>query len=291
MKIVTDSAADLPVNEIEDLGIIVAPLSIQFTEGEVKSNEITPDEFYDRLRAMVPKVPTTSQPSAGLFSELYQKIASAGEEILSVHISSGLSGTLELARVGAEQVKEILVTPVDSLTLSGGQRFQVLASALAARAGWTKQAILERLAQIRANTEVIYTLETLDYLARGGRIGRVQALAGSILGLKPIINVDKKDGKYNSIGRERTLTKAMGKIATHLVAEYGVETPLWVTVLHGQFHQQADQLAELIRAKLPVSKLEILRISPVLGVHTGPGIVGAAVVPMKIMEGLGGGPG
>lgn len=286
MKIVTDSAADLPVNEIESYGIEVAPLSIHFPEGEVKSNEITHDEFYNRLRAMVPKVPTTSQPSAGFFSKLYQKIATAGEEILSVHISSGLSGTLESARLGAEHVKEILVTPIDSLTLSGGQRYQVLAAALAAKAGWSKHAIQERLEKIRANTEVIYTLETLDYLARGGRIGRVQAIAGSILRLKPIINVDKKDGKYNSIGKERTLNKAMMKIVDHLVGEYGIETPLWVTVLHGQFQEQAEQLAELLRTRLSVSKLEILRISPVLGVHTGPGIVGAAVVPMQMMEGI-----
>jgi DegV family protein with EDD domain len=286
MKIVTDSAADLPVNEIVDYGIEVAPLSIHFPEGEVKSNEITPDDFYNRLRAMFPKIPTTSQPSAGFFSNIYQKIADSGEEILSVHISSGLSGTLEAARLGAEHIQGIPVTPIDSLTLSGGQRFQVLAAALAVKAGWTKQAILDRLEQIRAKTEVIYTLETLDYLARGGRIGRVQALAGSILHLKPIINVDKKDGKYNSIGKERTLNKAMTKIVDHLVREYGIETPLWVTVLHGQFHEQAEQLAELIRARLSVSKLEILRISPVLGVHTGPGIVGAAVVPMQVMEGI-----
>jgi DegV family protein with EDD domain len=286
MKIVTDSAADLPAAEIEAYGIEVAPLSIHFPEGEVKSNEISPDEFYDRLRAMFPKIPTTSQPSAGFFSKLYQKIAAAGDEILSVHISSGLSGTLAAARLGAEHVRDILVTPIDSLTLSGGERFQVLAAALAVKAGWTKQAIQERLDQIRAQTEVIYTLETLDYLARGGRIGRVQAIAGSLLHLKPIINVDKKDGKYNSIGRERTLNKAIKKIVDQLAREYGPDTPVWVTVLHGQFQEQANQLAEQIRQRLSVSKLEILRISPVLGVHTGPGIVGAAVVPMRMMEGI-----
>lgn len=287
MKIVTDSAADLPIEELEAYGIEVAPLSIHFPEGEIKSNEISPDEFYDRLRAMVPKLPTTSQPSAGFFSRLYQRIASAGDEILSVHISSGLSGTIGAARMGAEHVRDILITPIDTLTLSGGQRFQVLAAALAVRAGWTKQAIQDRLEQIRAQTEVIYTLETLDYLARGGRIGRVQALAGSLLHLKPIINVDKKDGKYNTVGKERTINKALKKIVDHLVNQYGVETPLWVTVLHGQFQEQADLLAEMLRERLPVAKLEILRISPVLGVHTGPGIVGAAVVPFKMMEGIG----
>ena len=240
IKIVTDSAGDLPAEEVSEYGIEVAPLSIHFPEGEVKSNEITPDEFYNRLRAMVPMVPTTSQPSSGFFTRLYQNIAAAGDEVISVHISSGLSGTVEAARMGADRVREILVTPIDSLTLSGGQRFQVLAAALAARAGWTNHAIQERLDQIRAQTEVIYTLETLDYLARGGRIGRVQAIAGSLLHLKPIISIDKKDGKYNSVGKERTLKKALKKIVDHLAERYGADTSLWVTILHGQFQEQAE---------------------------------------------------
>jgi len=287
MKIVTDSAADLPVNEVEELGVVVAPLSITFPDGEVKSDEITPDEFYDRLRLMRPKVPSTSQPSAGYFSDLYQKLAASGEEILSIHISSGLSGTLESARLGAEHVKDLLFTPVDSLTLSGGLRFQVMAAALAVRAGWTKQSILDLLEQIRANTEVIYTLDTLEYLARGGRIGRVQAIAGSILHLKPVISVDKRDGKYNSVGKERTLNKAMASIISYLADVYENEVPLWVTVLHGQFQEQAEQVAKLMRERFTVARLEILRISPVLGVHTGPGIVGVAAVPMGYMENIG----
>lgn len=294
MRIVTDSGADLPVAEAQELGITVAPLFIQFSEGEIESSAISHDVFYDRLAAMRPEIPTTAQPSAGIFAELYQQLAEKGEEIFSVHISSGLSGTIQSAQLGMKEmagtaVSTLLsagITVIDSLTLSGGQRFQVLAAAWGAKAGWSKEAIVARLDQIRAKTEVIYTLETLEYLARGGRIGRVQALAGSLLKIKPVIKVDKTDGKYSTVAKGRTLTKTMTSIVDYLVEQYGAETPLWVSVLHGKVPDKAEALAEMIKSRLSVAKLEVLRISPVLGVHTGPGIVGTAVVPMSLLQGI-----
>jgi DegV family protein with EDD domain len=285
MKIVTDSAADLTPEEIESLGIVVAPLEIQFPEGPVQSESITRDDFYARLKAMWPQIPSTSLPSAGRFTELYQKLSHVKEEILSVHISSGLSGTINSARTGAKDALNTVIDHVDTFTLSGGQRFQVLAAALAARAGKSKEFILERLSHIRAQTEVIYTLETLAYLAKGGRIGRVQALAGALLNIKPVIRVDRADGKYSTVGKERTMGRALVSISDYLHQQYG-STALWVSVLHGQAQAQADELSHLLQSKLNVARLEMLRISPVLGVHTGPGIVGTAVVPMHLMEGL-----
>ena len=145
-------------------------------------------------------------------------------------------------------------------------------------------AIHERLAKIREKTEVIYTLDTLEYLARGGRIGRVKAMAGALLNLKPVIRVDT-DGKYTTVTNGRTLNKSMTAIADYLAEKYG-NTPVWVTILHGRFAEKADVLANEFRQKLNIAKIEIQRISPVLGVHTGPGIVGAAVVPMELMEDL-----
>ncbi len=288
MKIVTDCAADMSAEELEQLGVTQAPLFIQFPEGEVNSADITADAFYDRLEAMRPQIPTTAMPSTGLFAELYRKVAQAGENILSIHISSGLSGTINAAREGGEQARpEADVNFWDSLTLSGGERFQVIAAALAAKrkTGWTMEAIKERMEKIREKTEVIYTLDTLEYLARGGRIGRVKAIAGALLNLKPIIRVDT-DGKYSTVKTERTLGKSMTAIAEHLYEKYA-QTPVWVTVLHGRFADKADALAIELKQKLNIGKLEVMRISPVLGVHTGPGIVGAAVVPMELMSDLG----
>jgi DegV family protein with EDD domain len=269
------------VEEATDLDIQVAPLFIKFPEGEVNSNDITPDVFYQRLVSITPRIPTTSQPSSGILADIYKKLVETGEEVLSIHISSGLSGTIESARSGAAQLAGKAVTIVDSMTLSGGERFQVLAAALGARAGRSREQILERLGKIRENTELIYTLETLEYLQRGGRIGRVQALAGSLLGIKPLIRVEKSDGKYSNMGKARTIPKALETIANHIESLYGKETPLWVSVLHGQLAEQANRLAEIMRGKVKVGKLEILRISPVLGVHTGPGVVGTAVIPME----------
>ena len=284
MKIVTDCAADMPAGEREQLGIIEAPLYIQFPEGEVNSADITADEFYNRLEAMRPAIPSTAQPSSGIFAGIYQKIAEAGK-VLSIHVSSGLSGTINSARMGTELIKEKFVHVVDSKTLSGGQRFQVLAAAKAAKAGWTVEAILEKLEKIRSQTEVIYTLETLEYLARGGRIGRVQALLGSMLKLKPVIRVDHTDGKYSTVGKTRTIPQSIGLITEHLFEMYG-SIPLWATVLHGRLAEGAEALAVSLHERLNIQKLEVLRISPVLGVHTGPGIVGTAVMPMELMDDL-----
>jgi DegV family protein with EDD domain len=286
MIIVTDSAADMPQEEVKELGVHIASLIINFPEGEVMADEITPDEFYRRLRAMEPEIPTTSQPSAGAFAELYRRLSNIDKDILSIHISSGLSGTLESARVGAGQVPEANVTLVDTLTLSGGQRFQVLAAAKGIKAGLSKEAILQRLDSIRQATETIYTLETLKYLARGGRIGRVQALAGSILNIKPIIRVDT-DGKYSTAGKQRTTPRTLEFIRDQLVGRFKNDTPVWATVLHGDFNDPARMLAGMLEEKLNIAKMEVIRISPVLGVHIGPGIVGAAVVPLHLIEDIG----
>ncbi|HEY9151351.1 MAG TPA: DegV family protein [Anaerolineales bacterium] len=285
MKIVTDCAADLSVEELKEFGIEQAPLYIQFPEGEVSSMDISADAFYDRLEAMRPNIPTTAMASSGLFAEIYRKVAKLDKNIFSLHISSGLSGTINAARAGGEEAKpEANVDFWDTLTLSGGERFQVISAALAAKANWTMQAIQERLAKIREKTEVIYTLDTLDYLARGGRIGRVKAMAGAILHLKPVIRVDT-DGKYSTVTTARTIGKGMSAITEHLLNKYA-NAPLWVTVLHGRFADKAEELSNELKEKLNIAKLEVMRISPVLGVHTGPGIVGAAVVPVEVMDGL-----
>lgn len=284
MKIVTDSAADLTAEDITKHDVTVVPLYINFPDGEIRSEELTHDEFYNRLEAMRPQIPTTGQPSPGDFSAIYTGHQAAGEETLSIHISSGLSGTINAAQIAASQTPGKSINIVDSLTLSGGQRFQILAAARAIEAGWPMANILDQLDRIRTATEVVYTLDTLEYLARGGRIGRVQALASSMLNLKPIINVSKADGKYNTVGKSRTIGRAVQDLTGHLVDLYGQNEPLWVSVMHGRFAEMANRLADMLKAALPVGKLEILRISPVLGVHTGPGIVGAAVVPLRFID-------
>lgn len=285
MKIVTDCAADLSAEELEQLGIVQAPLFINFPEGEISAMDISADDFYNRLEAMRPAIPTTAQPSAGIFAELYRKIAQTDKDIFSMHISSGLSGTINSAQDGGGQVaSEANVNYWDTLTLSAGERFQVIAAALGIKAGWTMEAIQERLKKIRENTELQYTLDTLEYLARGGRIGRVKALAGALLNLKPVIRVDT-DGKYSTVGNGRTLNKSMAMIVESMKEKFG-DTPVWVTMIHGRFAEKADVLAVELKGKLNIAKMDLVRISPALGVHTGPLIVGAAAIPMDLMSDL-----
>lgn len=288
MKIITDCAADMSAEELQSLNVAQAPLFIQFPNEEISAENISADDFYNRLEAMRPVIPTTAQPSPAQFEEIYRKLLAQEEDknLLSVHISSGLSGVINGARVAVNDIGEAgKITVWDTMTLSGGERFQVLAAAMGARKGWSLDAIKKRMEEIRANTEVIYTLETLEYLQRGGRIGRVSALAGALFNIKPIINVDRKDGKYSNLGKARSIQQASAFITEHLQKMYGNE-PLWTTVLHGRFAEKADALAEQFKSKLKIAKLEIRRISPVLGVHTGPGIVGAALTPMRLLEDL-----
>ena len=282
MKIVTDCAADMTIEEAKELGVIVAPLYIQFPEGELNSDDLTVDEFFDRLKKMAPEIPTTALPSSETFRKIYTELEETDDEILSIHISSGLSSTVNAAIMAASELKESLVKCFDTLTLSGGQRFHVLAAYNLAKAGWSREAIIERLEQIRAKTEVIYTLDTLTYLARGGRIGRVQALAGMLLHIKPIITVEHSDGKYSTVGKTRTINQALEMITNTLSGKFE-QTAVWVSIVHGQFAEQAEALAELLRKKMNIQKLEFIRVSPVLGVHTGPGLVGATVAPYDLM--------
>jgi len=286
MKIVTDCAADLSSEELNSLEITQAPLFIHFPEGEVNSADLSADQFYDKLESMYPDIPTTSLPSSGVFEGIYRRLAEASHQILSIHLSSGLSGTVQSARQGGAHVQEAEVTAVDTMTLSGGQRFQVLAAAWAARTGWNLKSILERLQQIREQTEVVFTLDTLDYLQRGGRIGRVQAMMGSLLKIKPVIQVDHSDGKYSTVAKGRTIHQNVAAIVDYLKKMYD-SVPLWATVMHGRLSESAELLAKSMNDQLNIKKMEILRISPVLGVHTGPGVVRAAVGPIELVRDLG----
>lgn len=286
MHIVTDSGADLPASEVAALGIHVTPLLIHFPEGEIESASISADEFYRRLDDMVPAIPSTSQPSPGAFGELYEQLIADGEPVLSVHISSGLSGTVGSAKLATHMLPANKVTVVDSLTLAGGLRFQVLAAALGARAGWGLPQILAQLERIRLAEELAFGLETLDYLARGGRIGRVQALASTLLRIRPIIHVDKSDGKYSGAGRTRAVSGIPAAIVDHLLKTYSPDTPLWATVQHGQRPDLAAAMEAQLRSRLNIARLDTLRVSPALGVHTGPGIIGVAAVPMGLMQSL-----
>ena len=284
MKIVTDSAVDLPEEMFAQFGIERMPLLITFGTEALRSGvDIQAEEFYRRLEASKDNLPTTSQPSVGEFVDLYRRVGQTDKDIVSVHISSGLSGTLNSATQAAKQCPELNITLIDTKTLSAAEGFQVVAVAQAIRRGYSVEQIVKRAHEVGDQTEIFFTLDTLYYLQKGGRIGRVQAMAGALLNLKPVITVDKGPGTYITVAKGRSISKSIALIADQ-VYEKMHDRPAWVHVLHTNSPDQAQALHELILTRMPKARLTRGQIVPVLGVHTGPGCVGAVCGPLDVLD-------
>ena len=284
MKIVTDSAVDLPEEMFAQLGIERMPLLITFGTETFRSGiDIQAEEFYRRLAASHDNLPTTSQPSVGEFVELYRRVGQTDKDIISVHISSGLSGTINSAAQAAKQCPDLNITLIDTKTLSAAEGFQIVAVAQAIRRGLPVDQIVKRAHEVGEHTEIFFTLDTLHYLQKGGRIGRVQAMAGSLLNLKPVITVDKGPGTYITVAKGRSMSKSLALIADH-VYDKMKDRPAWVHVLHTNSPDQAQTLHDLIQAHMPNARFTRGQIVPVLGVHTGPGCVGAVCGPLDVVD-------
>jgi DegV family protein with EDD domain len=279
VQIVTDSGADLSPEQRAGLDIHVVPLVITLDGQTYRSGvDIEPEGFY-RLLAETDSFPTTSQPSAGDFADSYRQLAASDPEILSIHISSGLSGTVAAAHAGAALVPEANVTIVDTKTLSGAEGWQVEAAARALKAGWAKEKILELLAQVSAATDTIYTLKELRYLIHGGRISHLKGLLAATLRIKPMIGVDKVTGKYEQMGAMRTFNRAVEGLVNLVAKQYERGSALRLQVMHSLNPEGAERLYRLLDAAFDCEWLPVGPISPVLGAHTGPSLVGVAFAP------------
>ncbi len=281
MQIVTDSGTDLGLSpeELDALSIQVVPLVVTIGgESYREGLDIEPKQFY-ALLAETDELPTTSQPSAGDFSAVYRELAETDPEILSIHMSSGLSGTYEAAQTGAGMVPEADVTPVDTKTLSAASGWQVEAAARAAKAGWPKERILELVVNIGAATESVYTLKDLTYLIHGGRISHMKGLIASLLNIKPLIGVEKVNGTYVQRGQARTFTKAIERLAEQPLEQHPEGSALRVQVLHSNDPEGAAVLREEVDRRFDCTWLPTGSISLVLGAHTGPSMVGLAYAP------------
>ncbi len=286
MKIVSDSAMDLAEEQLNDLDITCARL--RFTlDGKTYTSgvDIQPAEFYD-LISSTDSFPTTSQPSSGEFAELYRELAKSGEEILSIHISSGLSGTMDSARTGASMVPEAKVTFFDSHTLSCPLGWQVQAAALAVKVGWSMDKIVSKLSEISAKTEAMFTVATLKYLIHGGRISHIKGLMASMLNIKPIIGVEKERGTYVTYGQDFTLKRSIQKMANKVLNWNPEGSKLRVQPLHGNNPEGAALMVEELKKHFDLVLEPLTSIAPVLGAHTGPGLVGLAVAPFDTFSGL-----
>lgn len=279
MQIVTDSGFDLSAEQIKDYQVHTLPLKITLNNKTYLSGvDIQSEEFYALLEE-TEDMPTTSIPSPGEFQKIYEKLAEEDPDILSIHISSGLSSTINAARTAAKQVPNANITLVDTKTLSAEMGWQVEAALRSVRAGWKLNKILELLTKIRKQSEMVFTLPDLSYLIHGGRISHLKGLLASLLGIKPLIGVDKSNGKYADLGRSRTFTRAVQSIPTYIASKFKEGKHLRAQIGHAGNPEAADVLREAVEKLFSCTWLPDCTISPVLGAHTGRGLVGLVFAP------------
>jgi len=267
MQIVTDSGTDLwlPPEQAAELGIHVVPLIVTLEGKSYREGvDIEPQEFY-RLLAAADSLPITSQPSAGEFAETYRRLAAKDPDILSIHITSGLSGTYNAAQAGAQLVPEANITHVDTKTLSAAAGWQVEAAARAVKEGWGKEQVLALMDRISAASESMYTLNELKYLIHGGRISHMKGLIASVLNLKPLIGVEKVNGTYTQLGQVRTFKRALKELVNLMANQHAPGSALRVQVLHAYNPEGAAMLREQVDQRfectwLPTGPMSLVRI-------------------------------
>jgi DegV family protein with EDD domain len=269
VRIITDSTCDLPAGVVSRLGIQVVPLFIHVGNREYLDGiDMTRAEFYEKLPSFTDH-PTTAVPSLIKFHALYDMLADEGaSEVLSIHISSSLSATLNVARAAAEETSSVPVTVLDSRQLSLGTGFLVQKAAELAQAGRTVQEILPALEDQIQRTHVAAALNTLHFLRRSGRMSSVISTTGELLQIKPILKM--YDG-VTGVERVRTRRNALKRLVEMLHA-YGPYEKL--AFLHSQALEGAQALQEEVRDLLPDDEIYFEVINPVLGAHIGPGVVG-----------------
>ena len=283
MQIVTDSGTDLWLTseQAAELNIHIVPLIVTLEGKSYREGvDIQPEDFY-RLLAATESLPITSQPSAGDFAETYQRLAVTDPDILSIHISSGLSGTYNAAQAGAKMVPEANITLVDTKTLSAAAGWEVEAAGRALKAGWPKEQVLALMDSLGAASESMYTLKELKYLIHGGRISHMKGLIASVLNLKPLIGVEKVNGTYEQLGQVRTFKGAVKGLVDLIARQHTPGSALRVQVLHSNNPEGADMLREQVDQRFDCTWLPLGHLSLVLGAHTGPSMVGVGYASLE----------
>ncbi|MCS7221320.1 MAG: DegV family protein [Anaerolineae bacterium] len=279
VRIVTDSTSDLPRELAEQLGIRIVPLRVIFGAESLRDGiDITPEAFFNRLKAS-PVLPTTSQPSPADFQAVFQEAIQAGEEIVCLTISAALSGTYLSATMARESFLNPPISVIDTRTTSMALGMLAEEAARMAMAGASRQQIVARVERLIPLTHVLFTVDTLEYLQRGGRIGGAQALLGTLLNIKPLLTL--RDGRVEPVERVRTKRKALDRmieIAVQRAQETGYGYR--VAVIHGQAPDEADYVASRACDQIRCIDLHQSEVGPVLGTHVGPGVVGIAFMPV-----------
>jgi DegV family protein with EDD domain len=274
VALVTDSTADLTEETIKEFDIHVIPLKVRFTDREYIDGELSSNEFYQQL-AQASFLPKTSQPSPEEFKKVYRTLLADYEEIVSIHLSSGLSGTVNAARLGKEGLKG-KIHIVDSKCISLGTGLLVLEAGEQIKNGLKGTEVVKKLATVRRNIETLFTVNTLEYLQKGGRIGKVNGLVGSLLNIKPIIRVGE-DGIYHTQGMARSQTRALQQISKAFQNLSMGRRRIRLAVAHGAAEEAGLSLKGFLEKAFQLPTTVFTQVGPVIGAHTGPGVIGAAI--------------
>jgi DegV family protein with EDD domain len=277
VKIVTDSTSDITVEEGAELGITVIPLTVLFgRDSYLDRVTITTDEFYRRLTTE-DVFPSTTQPPPSTYAEVYNKLAEETDEILTITISSKLSGTYQSAVSAIDMVqKKCRVEVIDSELVAMGLGLVALAAASAAQQGAKLDELADFVRDALGRSHWITYFDTLKYLAKGGRIGKAQGLLGSVLSFKPILTV--KEGEIHPVTRFRSQAAGVEYLYNFVSSFPRVEA---LAVEHTTLPAEADRLAERLSASFPDVKVRRATVSPVLGAHGGPGAIAVAVLEAR----------
>ncbi len=274
IRIVTDSTSDIPSEVARKLGISIVPLTVSFGKKVYRDGlDLNAEEFYSKL-AQTEELPKTAQPSVGSFIDVYETLAQQDNEIISIHLSNKLSGTYNAALLAKEAMtKDCRIEVVDSKSVSMGLGLTVIAAAKAVRDGVTFKEAMDIIHRNVSRMHLVAFLQTLEYLEKGGRLGKGKALLGTLLRVKPLIAV--RDGEVQPFGRARTTRGALQRLYDFVNALLHIRG---LSIMYTTVSKEVEILAKLLAPLFPQDRIIVTQVGSTLGTHTGPGTVGVAVL-------------
>jgi DegV family protein with EDD domain len=272
IAVATDSTAYIPAAALDGLEVPVIPLWLIWGEERFRDGvDIQPSAFYQRLRKSK-DFPTTSQPSAGEFEEFFRQVGSGVDAVVAVHISSQISGTVPNAQAALAQLPDLAIKVVDSLSTSMGLGLVVVATARAAAEGKSLDEVVAVAEDMRDRVHVLFAVDTLEYLHRGGRIGGAKRLLGTALSIKPLLHLE--EGRIEALASVRTKRKALARMLDEAEERLGGKPMAAAGVIDVDAVEEADRVAEQVKERFGVSPIYRTTVSPCIGAHAGPGTVG-----------------
>ncbi|MBD8068074.1 DegV family protein [Bacillus sp. PS06] len=271
VKIVTDSTSDLTIEIAKAYNIEIVPLSIVIDDKTYLDRvDISPKEFIEKMKTSK-ELPKSSQPAVGQFVELYDRLGEDGSEVISIHMTSGMSGTVSSAE-NAAQITSTKVTVIDSKFISKALSYQVIEAAKMAEEGYSSEEIVEKIEHIRKNTYLYVVVDTLENLVKGGRIGKGKAMIGSLLNIKPIASL--ADGVYTPTAKVRSQSQIINYLTKQFSEDTKDKIVKRISVVHAEAHELAVKIKESIVETTGFQDVTIEYTTPVISTHTGPGAIG-----------------